>query len=54
VIRLLRDAGMPRTFSTASVKLERLYRGMVLSAPMLAGGIALVIHSAWMARRTAS
>jgi hypothetical protein len=28
--------------------------GMVLSAPMLAIGIALVIHSAWMARRTAS
>jgi hypothetical protein len=25
--------------------------GMVLSAPMLAGGIARVIHSAWMARR---
>ena len=31
-----------------------LTMGMVLSAPMLAIGIALVIHSAWMARRTAS
>ena len=25
--------------------------GMVLSAPMLAIGIALLIHSAWMTRR---